>query len=167
MAIAALGPEILEELRVGSTSSAIPPVLDDLSLAIERECPAVDGEVPSTTAIWVGRLRRIGRAKLNAWGLSALVDDAELLISELVTNGFKHGAGQQITFRLVIGADVLVLEVDDGSHALPLLRDAGPDALNGRGLFIVDALAASWGVSPDGTRTWCTLKLPEKKRRSR
>lgn len=154
MAIAALGPEIIEELRAGCSSNAIPPVFDDLSLTIEREYPAADGEVPSSTAVWVGRLRRIGRARLNAWGLSALVDDAELLISELVTNGFKHGAEQQITFRLVIGADVLVLEVGDGSHALPQLRDAGPDALSGRGLFIVDALAASWGVSADGTRTW-------------
>ncbi|MFE2034290.1 ATP-binding protein [Streptomyces scopuliridis] len=166
MAIAALGPEILEELRLGSSSHAIPPVLDDLALAIERECPVADGEVPSSTAVWVGRLRRIGRAKLNVWGLSALADDAELLISELVTNGFKHGTERQIIFRLVIGVDVVVLEVDDGSPALPQLRDAGPDAINGRGLFIVDALAASWGVSSDGTRTWCALKVPEKKRRS-
>ena len=163
MAVAALWPEIIEELRAGCSSNALPSVFDGLSLSIERECPAANGEVPSTTAVWVGRLRRIGRAKLNVWGLSALIDDVELLISELVTNGFKHGAGQKITFRLVLGADVLVLEVDDGSHALPQLRDTGPDALSGRGLFIVDALAASWGVSSDGTRTWCALKFPKKK----
>ncbi|MCZ4098286.1 ATP-binding protein [Streptomyces sp. H39-C1] len=167
MAVVALGPEILDELRAGCSAHAIPTVLDDLALTIDRERLGADGQVPRATAVWVGRIRRIARAKLNVWGLSALVDDAQLLISELVTNGFRHGTERQITFRLVIGLDVLVLEVDDGSSALPELRDAGPDALNGRGLFIVDALAASWGVSSDGTRTWCTLKMPEKRRRSR
>lgn len=166
MAVAALDPEILEELRTGCAANAIPTVLDDLSLTLEREYLPTGGEVPSTTAVWVGRLRRIGRAKLNVWGLSALVDDAQLLISELVTNGFRHGSGDQITFRLVIGTGLLLLEVDDGSPARSQLRHAGPDSLSGRGLFLVDAIASSWGVSPDGTRTWCTLKAPEKKRRS-
>lgn len=167
MAVAVLGPEILNELRAGSSSTAMPEVLDDLSLTIEREYSPAGDEVPRTTAVWVGRLRRIGRAKLRAWGLSALVDDAELLISELVTNGFRYGTEPQITFRLVIGTDVLVLEVDDGSPTLPQFRDADPDALNGRGLLLVDAIAASWGVSYDGTRTWCTLKFPANRRGNR
>ncbi|MBY8889213.1 ATP-binding protein [Streptomyces sp. PTM05] len=123
--------------------------------------------MPDAAAVWVGRLRRIGRAKLNAWGLTALVDDAQLLISELVTNGLRHSTEQQITFRLVVGTDVLVMEVDDGSPALPRLRQADSDALDGRGLLLVDAVAASWGVSSDGTRTWCTLKFPDTARRSR
>ncbi|MEU8968972.1 ATP-binding protein [Streptomyces monashensis] len=166
MAVTALGPEILDELRAGRSPDIAPRVVDDLALTIDRESVGADGEVRSSTAVWVGRLRRIGRAKLNAWGLSALVDDAELLISELVTNGFRHGTEREITFRLVIGTDVLVLEVDDGSFALPVLRDAGPEELNGRGLKLVSAVAASWGVSSDGTKTWCTLKFPARKGRS-
>ncbi|MFJ9822375.1 ATP-binding protein [Streptomyces sp. NPDC101151] len=161
MSVTALGPEILEELRTGCPTDAIPAILDDLALTIERESAPEGGEMPSSTAVWVGRLRRIGRAKLNAWGYSALVDDAQLLISELVTNGFRHGTEREIVFRLVIGREVLVLEVDDGSPERAQFRDADLGALNGRGLFIVAALARSWGVSSDGTRTWCTLQLPK------
>ncbi|UNO42149.1 ATP-binding protein [Streptomyces sp. MST-110588] len=166
MAVAALDPEILEELRTGCATNAIPTVLDYLSLTLDREYLTADGDVPSTTAVWVGRVRRIGRAKLTVWGLSALVDDVQLLISELVTNGFRHGSGRHITFRLVIGAGLLLMEVDDGSSVRPQLRDAGTDSLSGRGLFLVDAIASSWGVSSDGTRTWCTLNPLEQERRS-
>jgi anti-sigma regulatory factor (Ser/Thr protein kinase) len=115
----------------------------------------------------VGNLRRIGAKKLHAWGLAVLADDAQLLISELVTNGLRHGTGHQIVFRLVIGVDMLVMEVDDGSPGRPEVRDASFDEENGRGMFLIDALAASWGVSADGTRTWCTLTKPEQKPTSR
>ncbi|MQY11445.1 hypothetical protein SRB5_15630 [Streptomyces sp. RB5] len=165
MAVAVLTPEILDALRAGNAStSAIPAVLDDLSLTVERECPQSPGEVPEATAAWVGRLRRIGGRKLRSWGLDALIDDAQLLISELVTNGFRYGTEQQITFRLVIGTEVLVLQVDDGSPELPQIRDADPHAVSGRGLLLVDAVATAWGVSGDGRQTWCTLRFPAKRR---
>lgn len=161
MAVTALGPEILAELHASGLAGALPAVLDDLSLTIEREPLTDGGEVRSSTAVWVGRLRKIAGAKLNLWGLSALADDAQLVISELVTNGFRHGRQRQITLRLLIYPDLLVLEVDDGSPERPQLRSACPDAVNGRGLLLVSALATSWGVSEDGTRTWCVLKVPK------
>ncbi|MFI0941245.1 ATP-binding protein [Streptomyces sp. NPDC021020] len=135
-------------------------MLDDLSFALERADLTPSGEVPAATAFWVGRLRHIAAATLNAWGLSALADDARLLISELVTNGFKHGTAPHVRFRLVIGTGVVVMEVDDGSSGRPEVRDAGPEAVSGRGLVLVSALAAAWGVSDDGTRTWCALTVP-------
>jgi hypothetical protein len=51
--------------------------------------------------------------------------------------------------------------VDDGSEKRPRLSDVATDSETGRGLFLVDALADRWGVSADGTTTWCTLTLPE------
>lgn len=95
MAVTALGPEIQAELRAACPTDALPTVLDDLSLIIDREPLTDDGEVPGSTAVWVGRLRKIAGTKLNLWGLSALVDDTQLLISELVTNGFRHGTQRQ------------------------------------------------------------------------
>ncbi|MFF0698551.1 ATP-binding protein [Streptomyces tendae] len=53
----------------------------------------------------------------------------------------------------------VVIEVDDGSPCTPVLRCPGPDDESGRGLLLVQALAEAWGVSPDGTTTWCTLPL--------
>lgn len=159
MAVTALAPEILGALQAGRPAdAAVPTILDDLHLTLEREFPTSGGEVPRSAAVWVGRLRKIAGAKLNLWGLSAMVDDAQLLISELVTNGFRYGTRPQLVFRLVIASEVLVVEVDDGSPGRPGIRDAEPDAVSGRGLVIVEALAEAWGVSDDGTRTWCLLR---------
>lgn len=159
MAVAASALEVLAGLRAGSPVDAL-PVVQRLSLEISREGLSDTGEVPGTTAVCVGRLRRIAAAKLALWGVRALSDDALLLISELVTNGFRYGAGKHIAFRLALAKDVLVVEVDDRSPSRPVLREARPDAESGRGLFLVDALASAWGVSEDGTRTWCALEVP-------
>lgn len=159
MVVAARAPEVLELYAAGRPPGASSTVVDDLSLTISREGPPSDGHLPCSTARWVGRLRRIAGAKLRVWGLAALVDDTQLLISELVTNALQHGTHDRIVFRLVIGTDALVVEVDDGSPGRrPTVRTADSDAENGRGLVLVDALATSWGVSEDGTRTWCALK---------
>jgi len=53
----------------------------------------------------------------------------------------------------------LLIEVRDGSHELPVPGDAALDDEEGRGLFLVEAIADGWGVSPDGTTTWCSLPL--------
>ncbi|MBD0739076.1 hypothetical protein BGM09_06520 [Streptomyces sp. CBMA29] len=129
-------------------------------MTVEREPLTEGGEVRGSTAVRVGQLRKIARAKLALWGLSALVEDAQLLISELVTNGFRYGTQREVGLRLVICLELLVLEVDDGSPERPQLRESSLDALNGRGLLLVSALAESWGVSEDGKRTWCLLRVP-------
>jgi hypothetical protein len=160
MAVAAPDQEILAKLRAGCPPDSLPTVLDDFSLTVDREPLTEGGEVPGSTAVWVGRFRKIADVKLGLWGMPTLVDDAQLLISELVTNAFRYGRRPQITFRMVLGLRTLVLEVDDGSPERPQLRDTCLDAVTGRGLFLVATLAASWGVSEDGTRTWCVLKAP-------
>lgn len=156
----ALHPEIVAELSVGRPKDTVVTILDDLSLSFERGCAAGGADLPSSHAAWVGSARRLSAEKLDHWGMSELVDDAKLLISELVTNGFRYGTGQRIVFHLVIGVDVLVMEVDDGSPGRPEIRRAGPDEEKGRGMAIIDAVAASWGVSADATRTWCALRAP-------
>ncbi|MFI0942808.1 ATP-binding protein [Streptomyces sp. NPDC021020] len=159
MAVAASGLEVLAGLQAGNPVDAL-PVVHKLVLEIARETLSEAGEVPGTTGVKVGDLRRTAAAKLASWGVSALTDDALLLVSELVTNGLRYGAGQHIEFRLALAEDVLVVEVEDRSPSRPVLRDAGLDATSGRGLVLVDALATAWGVSEDGTRTWCALKVP-------
>lgn len=108
---------------------------------------------------WVGRLRRISAAKLRLWGLAPLMDDAKLLISELVTNALRYGEGDEIEFRLVITPRGLLIAVNDGSAERPRLNVVDASSETGRGLFLVAALADDWGVCPDGTTTWCTLSL--------
>ncbi|MEV6056925.1 ATP-binding protein [Streptomyces sp. NPDC052107] len=112
-------------------------------------------------AAWPQRLRRIVRAGLIHWGCPDLVDTAELLLTELATNALRHGRGPEIDVHVYLKDDRCVMEVDDGSPHRPRLRQAGPEDEGGRGLFLVQALAEEWGVSPDGTTTWCTLPLTE------
>ncbi|MCG8971770.1 ATP-binding protein [Streptomyces sp. CL12-4] len=112
-------------------------------------------------AAWPQRLRRLTRASLTYFRRPDLVETAELLLTELATNALRHARGRDIGVRIFLQDDHLVIEVNDGSPAAPVPRCAGPDDESGRGLFLVVALADTWGVSPDGTTTWCTLPLTE------
>lgn len=128
-----------------------------LELSIERRPdPHTDG-LSAADAAWPQRLRRILRAGLTHWARLDLVDTAELLLTELVTNALRHGHGCDIGVRIYLQGDNLAIEVNDGSPHVPVPRCPGPDEENGRGLLLVEALADSWGVSPDGRTTWCTL----------
>ena len=82
------------EDMVGGTAAA----RDHLTLNLRRD-PRTEGQpVPTHESRWIGHLRRIGAAKLRLWGLPWLVDDAQVVISELVTNALLHGTGDQIAF---------------------------------------------------------------------
>lgn len=135
-------------------------VRDDFSLCIRRDAGSRGGTVSEHEGRWVGRLRRISTAKLRHWGIPGLVADAESVISELAANALVHGKGDRVGFRFLLTADVLVIEVDDGSPGRARVNEADPYDESGRGLFIVSALSTRCGVSPDGTRTWCTLAIP-------
>ncbi|MCC2275446.1 ATP-binding protein [Streptomyces sp. ET3-23] len=142
-------------------------VRDDLTLSIQRDPRREGRSIAEHEGQWVGRLRRIGAAKLRHWGIPSLVEDAELAISELVTNALLHGKGDQVAFRFLLAADVLALEVEDGSPEPAHVSTADPYDENGRGMFIVSALSTLCGVSTDGTKTWCTFTIPTAPRRSR
>ncbi|MGI5457448.1 ATP-binding protein [Streptomyces sp. CA-249302] len=91
------------------------------------------------------------RRQLERWGLTErdeLADVAELLVSELVTNALLHSGSR---FRLTLSAahGVLRCEVSDGGSRVPRVVDAGASE-NGRGMFLVDALAWRWGCHQDG-----------------
>ncbi|MDH2414919.1 ATP-binding protein [Nocardioides sp. CER19] len=91
-----------------------------------------------------------------------VADDAELVVSELVTNAVVHGM-PSIRLTVVVEDDRLTVRVADGSSRLPA-RAATPttDALSGRGLEIVELLSAAWGTEPDrvrgGKTVWSCVK---------
>lgn len=96
--------------------------------------------------------RRALRDRLRQWDLTELLDDASVVTGELVANAARLGGA----FRLLLIPEdgALVIEVSDSSPEEPEMRDAfgDADAEGGRGLFIVDALAADWGVRRDSRR---------------
>jgi anti-sigma regulatory factor (Ser/Thr protein kinase) len=90
-----------------------------------------------------------------------VLGDAELLVSELVSNSVRHaglGAGELVRVGLAVSDGVVRLEVENpGSTGTIAAHEPDPDG-GGFGLLIVEALAHAWGISRDGhTRVWVEL----------
>lgn len=89
----------------------------------------------------------------------AQVADAALIVSELVTNAWRHGAGQ-VSVRAAIGADgAIQVLVRDAAPGLPRVAAADDSQVGGWGLQIVEHLASAWGVDPDpvGKTVWAVV----------
>ncbi|MFE6591130.1 ATP-binding protein [Streptomyces sp. NPDC057781] len=111
----------------------------------------------------VSSLRRALRMHLEYWGLHELRDAAELCASELVANVIRHvGAGTPSTLVASLNGSNLRIEIHDpDARALPTLACTGPDAEEGRGMVLVDAISDRWGVELTGDRkvTWCEFRM--------
>lgn len=106
--------------------------------------------------------RRLVRTALIAWGLEEHIDDAMLVITELVSNAVHHGRLASIRVVVTRPAEHRVrLGVVDRSRALPVMRtDSDGNRLRGRGLVLVDALTERWGTDLHqwGKDVWAELK---------
>lgn len=85
------------------------------------------------------------------------LEDARLLISELVTNSVQHGNGDNVVVVIDSGLpDTLRCEViDDGGGFVPRARQER--AVGGWGLELVEQIASSWGVREGSTHVWFDL----------
>src|SRR5687768_3654860 len=79
----------------------------------------------------VGEARRLVRAELRESGREDLIDAAERLVSELVTNALVH-AGTPIEVTASVGDSGLRVEIGDGSPSLPAPRRHSRMAGTGR-----------------------------------
>jgi anti-sigma regulatory factor (Ser/Thr protein kinase) len=110
----------------------------------------------------VGVGRRFVRSTLDEWGHGHLVETAGLLVSELVTNAVLHArSAPEVVVRL--RADVVRVEVVDGSPRLPQAKGYGVESATGRGLLLIDRLAAAWGTErrTAGKIVWFELALAQ------
>lgn len=100
-----------------------------------------------------------------------LIADAVAVVAELVGNAIRHaeplpGGVIRVSWRVrtVVERQLIVLRVTDGGALdAPRQRQAGPDAVDGRGLAIVTALADRWGVERDnaGQSVWAELSMAD------
>jgi anti-sigma regulatory factor (Ser/Thr protein kinase) len=112
------------------------------------------------------------RHELAAVGLPEMVlDDVEVVVSELLGNSVRHAApvaGGVVLLAWRVAGDEIVIRVTDGGGGRGVTpRHAGPMADSGRGLHIVERLARVWGVSEHagGLRSvWVAMSLAEPSR---
>ncbi|MFI9081474.1 SpoIIE family protein phosphatase [Streptomyces sioyaensis] len=113
-------------------------------------------DLPSDPSI-VAEARTLTTRCLGDWGLSDLAINTELIVSELVTNAIRYGAGP-IRLRLIRQA-ALICEVSDASSTSPRLRHARTTDEGGRGLFLVAQMAHRWGTryTHEGKIIWADI----------
>lgn len=111
--------------------------------------------------------RSFTRDTLRSWDMTGLADDAQLVVSELVTNALMHtrdsdlpGPRPVIGLRLMAQPPWLLCMVTDPSQQIPLPRQADPDDCSGRGLQVIESCSSRWGwnlLDESGKIVWALL----------
>ncbi|MFI9082058.1 SpoIIE family protein phosphatase [Streptomyces sioyaensis] len=116
-------------------------------------------ELPSDPSV-VSEARALVTRCLSEWELDDLTINAELIVSELVTNAIRYGE-EPIRLRL-IRQSPLICEVFDASGTSPRLRHARTTDEGGRGLFLVAQMAHRWGTryTEEGKVIWADIDTP-------
>jgi hypothetical protein len=110
--------------------------------------------VPLPSAVPCARAHAV--ARLCEWGLSRVLDTAELVVSEMITNAVMASsalAGGPFPVGLWLLSDrrELLIMAHDASPQPPSPVEPAEDAEGGRGLMLVEALSKQWGFYPAGT----------------
>jgi anti-sigma regulatory factor (Ser/Thr protein kinase) len=125
---------------------------------VEESFPAAYLKLNATTAT-VGFGRLLVKEALSFWGLDEMAADAELIMSELLTNAVIHSAAIEagggglgglalVAPQVRIEGSSLFVEVWDGTSKMPGQRASDDEDEGGRGLLLVDKLSEQWGASP-------------------
>jgi anti-sigma regulatory factor (Ser/Thr protein kinase) len=93
--------------------------------------------------------------------------DAQLLVSELVTNAVRHGsrASRKVNMTVYAMPDMMRVEVTDEGEGFDLsgLPKPSSERTGGWGLAIVAAVAHRWGVDHErGTTVWFEIDRPRR-----
>jgi len=103
--------------------------------------------------------RRFIEDTCNSWDLAPLRTSAELIVSELVSNGVRH-ARTDLDLMVSRRGRYLHIGVRDTNRALPRMNPGSlTDQEGGRGLRLVNVYADNWGtsVSSSGKIVWADL----------
>ena len=112
----------------------------------------------SSGAVARRRLRRL----LEDWQLSYLLDDAQLLTTELVNNAVVH-AHSDVVLTVHRRERSVHFEVSDRGQGALRRTSPAPVDTNGRGLLLVEMLSADWGTAVNGEikTVWFELERHE------
>lgn len=125
---------------------ATDPVNDRWSLPLE------DHPAMSDVRRWV-------RQRLGGIASDDKLQDIMLVVVELVTNAETHTHSPKI-LAISRWRDTVRIEVTDGDSTLPVLRPRSATRSSGRGIYLVDAVSADWGVQQyqEGKCVWSVFR---------
>ncbi|MFB7735114.1 ATP-binding protein [Streptomyces sp. NPDC056112] len=128
-----------------------------VALVVAQEVPTSSSMAVPHGPAGVGEARRRMRDQLRSGGVAeSVIDDAVLILSELLSNACKHGrplrgalAGDgdvRAAWRVDAGGSLIVEVTDGGGPTRPSPATPSVTAHGGRGLNIITALCDDWGV---------------------
>jgi anti-sigma regulatory factor (Ser/Thr protein kinase) len=102
------------------------------------------------------RARAFIRDVIVQWHLGAALADAELLVSEVVTNAVMHGGCDRTEVIATVDGGLTVAVSDAVSTPELSAGEQQPGNVGGWGLYLVDAIAQAWGVwaTDSGKMVW-------------
>jgi anti-sigma regulatory factor (Ser/Thr protein kinase) len=107
--------------------------------------------------------RELVRAVCRDWGVVGdACEDAVLVVTELVANVVDHARTACVVTISRDGPDLRIDVEDYDPCGVPTLRALDPRALRGRGLAMIAAVSASWGVTVrrGAKSVWAVLAWP-------
>ena len=157
-------PAAVEELlgRPGFGRLSIYASIEDGRRAVDKDHAAVpsisDSLLPVAGA--ARHARNLATEACVGWGLPELVGPASLVVSELVANAVEH-ARTMMTVTIARPSRHVHIAVRDGVPREPVLGQSPGLAERGRGLMLVENVAAYWGWLPsrDGKVVWAALAV--------
>lgn len=132
-----------------------------MAFVVAQEVPASSSMAVPHGPAGVGQARHRMREQLRSNGVSdTVVDDAVLILSELLSNACRHGrplgkhsevgdGDVRAAWRVDTRGDLTVEVTDGGGPTRPAPATPSVTARGGRGLNIISALAQEWGVRDD------------------
>lgn len=99
------------------------------------------------------------RDVLEQWDVQDVLDDALIVVSEMVTNAVTHAASE-CELRVSASPSTVRIEVADSGAGTPEPLPPSDTRSGGRGMHLIDALTAAWGVEPQaegGKTVWAEL----------
>ncbi|MGW2781702.1 ATP-binding protein [Streptomyces populi] len=138
-----------------------------VALVVAQEVPTSSSMAVPHGPAGVGEARHRMRDQLRSGGVAeTVIDDAVLILSELLSNACRHGrplgdalAGDgdvRAAWRVDPSGRLTVEVTDGGGPTRPVPATPSVTARGGRGLNIITALAEDWGVR-DGLRGEVTV----------
>ncbi|MFD9422538.1 ATP-binding protein [Streptomyces sp. NPDC060054] len=134
-----------------------------MAFVVAQEVPTSSSMAVPHGPAGVGQARHRMREQLRGNGVSdSVLDDAVLILSELLSNAYRHGRplGRQAdvgdgdiraAWRVDRKGGLTVEVTDGGGPTRPIPATPSVTARGGRGLNIISALAQEWGVRDDSS----------------